>query len=67
MANDSGASDLEEKAGILTERERQVIDLRERGMSYRDIARVLDLSVSTIVDTERRAARRVRRAAGETI
>jgi DNA-binding NarL/FixJ family response regulator len=47
---------------VCTERELEVLQLRQAGLSFRIIATFLDVAVSTVVDTERRAAARLARA-----
>lgn len=53
---------LEESLGRLTERQRQCLYLRAEGFRYREIAKQLDITISTVVDTLTRAVERLRKS-----
>ena len=52
---------LQDSIDNLTELQRQCLSLRAEGLRYREIASVLDLSMSTVADAVRRAVTNLRR------
>jgi RNA polymerase sigma-70 factor, ECF subfamily len=52
---------LSENVDSLTDLQRQCLSLRAEGLRYREIASVVDLSLSTVVDAVRRAVKNLRR------
>ena len=53
------------RAGVLTIAERQCLVLRAQGFTYREIAEVTQLSISTVAENIQRGLRRLQESSGE--